>query len=350
MRTTLFTLCPLLSAGLSAQCPFTPAISPMDPILCPGETIALQCTPHESYQWYRNGQAIPGAVGQSLAVDYFSGSGFQYSVAATEDNCTEMSAQVLVDGWVFLPPFVITDGDEPISIGPDGTPLYCVGANVQLTLGMPYTENVQWTVDGIDIPGANSPTLVVTQPGSYSVSGAPALCPGSVTPLGLQIDIAFMDTIQPVITALENELCAFPAGQYHQWYLNGTAFQGSTAPCLNAMQPGVYTVYVDYGHGCQTMSAPFFSTGIGAAQAFKPWRLYPSPSTGYVVIDWEAAREPGVFWTVQDAAGRTVRDGFMPLTGPLLMDLSDLPRGTYLFQAAYHGRALGGATRFTLVR
>ncbi len=347
----IFTLPGLLLAGaISAQCPFTPTISPNAPILCPGETVELSTQEYDGYQWFKEGQAIPGADSPILMVDYFNDSGSSFSLQATLDGCTEMSASMLVDGWVFLPPFVIHEGDEPISTGPFGEPTYCEGADVQLTLGMPYTESIQWTLNGMPIPGANSPTLVVTEAGSYSVSGAPAVCPNSVSPLGLTIDVAFMPPIHPVISANDDMLCAFPQGEFYQWYFNGEAVPGSDAACINATQAGLWTVYVDYGHGCQVISEPYLTVGLGEMMAMRPWSLYPNPSIGLVTVAWYGDIPPGTYWSVQDIAGRQLRGGFMPLNGMLQLDLGELPHGTYLFQAAHSYKALGPATRFTIIR
>lgn len=340
----------LVAARAAAQCPFTPTITPDAPILCPGEVATLTTQEFASYQWYRNGQAIPGAIGQSLEVNSFDDAGYSYSVLAEADGCFEMSAQVLVDGWVFLPPFVIHEGDEPIAIGPFGESTYCEGAFVQLTLGMPYTENITWTKNGVPIPGATQPDLVVTAPGSYSASAAPAICPNSITQLGVSIDIAFQAPTQPVINAVDETLCATPAGEFYQWYFNGTAIIGSDQQCITAAEPGIYTVYVDYDNDCQVISEPYLSTSVGESYAQRPWTLYPNPSSGVVTVTWSGSLPLGTYWSVYDAQGREVRSGFMPVNGLLQLDLGELPAGTYHFQAAEHSKAMGPATRFTLVR
>lgn len=350
MYRNLSALLTVLSTSALAQCPFTPTISPSAPVLCPGEQATLITQEYASYQWYRDGQLIPGANGQSLSVNSFDDAGYSYSVLAEEDGCFEMSAQVLVDGWVFLPPFVIHEGDDPIAIGPFGEPTYCEGAFVQLTLGMPYTENITWTNNGVPITGATQPSLVVTTAGSYSASAAPAICPNSITQLGVSIDIAFQAPTQPVINAVDETLCATPAGEFYQWYFNGTAMIGTDQQCITATEPGSYTVLVDYDHDCQVISEPYLSTSVGEQVGQRPWSLFPNPSSGMVTVIWSGPLTMGTYWSVYDAQGREVRNGFMPANGSLQLDLSDLPKGTYHFQAAEHAKAMGPATRFTLVR
>lgn len=350
MRTIASSAAVLLSALLHAQCPFTVVITPTAPILCPGESITLATTEsYEAYQWYKDSAPIAGAQGPSLEVDYFNAAGSIFHLEATREGCTEASAPAFVDGWVFLPPFVISEGDDPIAIGPFGEPTYCEGAFVQFTLGMPYTENIQWTLNGNPIPGANGQSLVVTTSGSYSVSGAPAVCPNSTSDLGLTLDVSFVPPTQPVIQAVDGLLCAVPEGEFHQWYLGGTAIIGANDACYTAEQPGAYTVFADYGNNCQVLSEPYLSTGMAAARE-RTWTLMPNPSSGWITVQWNGALPTGTYWSVTDRTGRAVRSGFMPATGSLRLDLSDLPSGTYLFQAAHAQKALGRATRFTLAR
>jgi hypothetical protein len=350
MRTTTTLLGLSIAGATAAQCPYTPTISPAAPIMCPGEVVQLSTQEYDDYQWFKEGVAIPGATAQTLDVSYFEDPGSSFSVRVELDGCVEMSASILVDGWVFLPPFVIHEGDEPIGIGPFGEPTYCEGALVQFVLGMPYTESIVWTRNGVPIPGETSPTLTVTTDGSYSVSGAPSVCPNSITDLGLSIDVSFQAPTQPVITAVDDELCASPIGEFHQWYLNGDALIGVNGTCITADGAGVYTVYVDYDHGCQVMSEPYFSTSLSDRATSKPWALYPNPSTDLITVLWDMPMPVGTYWSVMDGKGAQVRSGFMPTSGLLQVELGDLPAGTYLFQAAHEHKALAPATRFTLVR
>lgn len=337
-----------LQLGLSAQCTFTPTITPAEVILCPGEGVELGTQVYASYQWYRDGQPIAGATQQTLAVDYFSDSGYSFTVLAEEDGCFEQSAPVLVDGWVFLPPYVIHEGDEPIDVGPNGESFYCEGAFVQLSLGMPYTENITWTLNGQPIPGANEPTLVVTASGSYSASAAPSVCPSSITPLGVTVEITFVPPTQPVISEVDGQLCATPPGETYQWYLNGVAILSTNTPCIQAEEAGSYTVRVFYPNNCQVISDPYLSTAIHDQQASRPWKVLVSE--GHITVTWDGAVALGTYWSISDVQGRSVRNGFMPMYSPLRVDVTDLPAGVYLFQAAHHHKALAPATRFTVTR
>jgi len=173
----------LFAFQIKAQCPFDPTITG-DTLLCPNATGQLTTQVYDSYQWYKRplfgGPAVivPGATNQVLMVDYSNDAGFYFSVEATDNGCTEMSPEVLVDGWLFLLPFTIIEGDY--TIGGSGELVLCLGDTIFLISGMPYDTNLQWFDNGNPIAGANDDTLIVTTAGSYTFSGAPSLCPNFI--------------------------------------------------------------------------------------------------------------------------------------------------------------------------
>src|SRR4030095_13559863 len=96
---------------LFAQCELNPTVSPSDPILCPGGTDTHWTKEFESYQWLKGNNVISGATNQIYVVtesDLLK----KFKVVVTQQDCTDTSESVLVDGWVFLLPFVIQSGDQ----------------------------------------------------------------------------------------------------------------------------------------------------------------------------------------------------------------------------------------------
>lgn len=327
MRTTLTLAASIALSPLWAQCPFDPTILPDPVILCPGAGEVLTTQVYDSYQWYKDGQPINGAVQQTHAVNAFNDAGYSFTVECTLNGCTEMSPPVLVDGWVFLLPFVMHGGDTEHGLGPNGELLFCEGDTLLLTLMPPYDTNIQWTNGGVPIAGANDPTLVVTENGAYSVSGAPSTCPNYMQQLGVTIEAEFTAPAQPVITLNGADLCATPPGNSYEWFLNGQPIGGNT-PCIVAGIPGAYTVFVDYGLPCQIVSEPFgTTTGVDERTGRAEVWVSPNPAMHSVRFQW-----PGTLpatWTVIDAAGRAIKWGEVKAQRTQDIDVSRWPAGTY---------------------
>lgn len=192
----LFALClSLCSAALQAQCDFTPTVTG-DLLLCPAGQGQLSTQLYDSYQWQKrvwpNGTwaDIPNATGQTLAIgpdDVL----FNFRVRATVAGCTETSAEVLVDGWVFLLPTVEHGGVYTFMPG-TGIFSICAGDSMTLKLGLPYTTNITWFRNDQPLDDTTN-LLIINESGAYTVQGAPAVCPDFIVPLGLILDVEVID-------------------------------------------------------------------------------------------------------------------------------------------------------------
>lgn len=178
---------------LQAQCDFTPTVTG-DTLLCPDGTGMLMTQDYDTIQWYKRflldteEEPIPGATSSTLAVNSFDDPAFYFSVEVTQDGCTERSAEVLVDGLVFLPPFV----SHSLPGGIDGFEI-CPGDTLFCTLELPYDTSIVWFQDGQPIPDFDEATLPITTPGIYTVQGAPSSCPEFIQPLGLNLAVSFKE-------------------------------------------------------------------------------------------------------------------------------------------------------------
>jgi len=267
MKRKIYTLSSLLLIFISAsgQCPFDPLVTPNNMMLCPNTSDTLWTQVYDSYQWYENGNPIPGATNQYYVVSYIMDAGDYFSVEATDSNCTEMSPQVLVDGWAFLPPFVIQEGDQGWF---DGLYLHlCQGDTLILILGQPYEVNIQWYMGFNPIPFATNDTLLVTASGSYSVEGAPSICPNFIMQLGISIDVIVHQPVVPFITLVNDTLHANPNATSYQWFFYLNPIPGATNQWYYPTQPGSYTVSVADTNQCTSMSSPFVVTGLEPIRA-----------------------------------------------------------------------------------
>ncbi len=184
-----------MAASAAAQCPFTPTVNG-ELLVCPGGRTTLGTQAYDAYQWYirpfgsANPQPVQGATGPTFSVDH-EDTPVYVSVAATLNNCTERSAEVLVDGLVFLPLVVQSSGD--FTIGPNGEAVICAGDTMYLIALLPYTTNFKWYNGDTPIPGAEDDTLIVTTPGQYWLTASPGQCPDFTAALGVVIDVVWSD-------------------------------------------------------------------------------------------------------------------------------------------------------------
>ncbi|RYZ84815.1 MAG: T9SS type A sorting domain-containing protein [Proteobacteria bacterium] len=94
---------------------------------------------------------------------------------------TYTSNSLEIDSYVFSGIYTIADYNEnEVTIGPEGSLVLCQGSSLMLSVGMPYTTNIQWYRDGNLLSGQSGTSITVTGPGEYYVSAAPQVCPASV--------------------------------------------------------------------------------------------------------------------------------------------------------------------------
>ncbi len=322
------------TATSNAQCDFDPTITPSDLILCPNSQGELTTQVYDSYQWYKAGEPIVGATGPTLTVDAFNDAAYMFKVEATLNGCTEMSPEVLVDGWAFLLPFVSTS--ENYLFIDAGTAVFCEGDTAWLVLMSPYDVNIQWTNNNIPIPGATDDTLMILEPGNFHVSGAPSICPGFIQQLGVTVPIDFQAPIQPMIELSPESICAQPPGVAYQWYLNGLPVDGMDMQCPDSIGAGTWTVSVVYDPDCSIPSEPFIITSVEDELPGSD-ALTVSPNPANDLLNLHSSSSIGD-WTLLDATGRQVLRGDALHRTSATIDVSALCKGTYHLRCG-HGPA-----------
>ena len=288
--------------SVKGQCTFDPTVTPTNLILCPNESDTLWTQVYDSYQWYKDSVLIPGATNQYLVVSQFNDAGSYFIVEATDSNCTEMSPQVLVDSWFFLLPAVMHEGDLGWF---DGQYLHlCTGDTLILILMQPYQVNIQWFNGLNPIPGAIDDTLFVTASGSYTVEGAPALCPNFILQLGVYIDVLVHQPIVPVITFINDTLYANPTATSYQWYLNSSIIPGATNQWYYPTVPGSYTVSVVDTNQCPALSAPFIVPVTAIAKAGAPDKISIRYNSSFISVYVSSCRNDEL--RLYDAMGHLI--------------------------------------------
>ncbi len=248
---------------LAAQCELGIELEASSTLLCPGDSVTLSVQDtFDSYQWYREGEALAGDTLSSLQMSQYDAAGATFFVSVTHEGCIDSSESILIDGYVFLPIYVVISGrygfdpnteefvlcDDTQFGGPD---------TLVLTAGLPYDTLFQWYRDGVLIEDAEGPELVVTEPGVYELSAAPSICPDFVQ---FTLPIGVREGTPAVISIFQNgsqlEVESDQQLSYIQWYFNGEEIQGANDSIYTPAENGIYNVYAE-NFVCMSYSADF---------------------------------------------------------------------------------------------
>lgn len=290
MKQVYMSLCFLILAGhhyVTAQCDFTPSVVPKNLVLCPGTEDTLRTIElYDSYQWYKGTRLLVGETKSYLVVKAETVPAF-FKVEVTRNGCTEMSARVLVDSYVFLLPYYIIEGNltydpvKNVQIGCDKTP-------VKLTYS--YPENVQWYNGDNPIPGANNAVYRPTRSGEYWACGAPETCPNLITCDRAFGTTLFFDKVNPEIIQKGDSLVASKGSgrqfkyESYRWFYNGRQIPGASSSSILPTRSGAYRVVVIDEYDCSGISEPYlFTRTLPAAQI----KLTPNPATDIVQLSWD---------------------------------------------------------------
>ena len=317
------------SQQLFAQCDLNPTVTPSNPILCPGGTDTLWTEEFESYQWLKGNNVISGATNQFYVVtesDLLE----EFKAVVTEQDCTDTSAAVMVDGWVFLLPYVIQSGDLGYYDPQVDANVLCHGDTMILTMGLPYQVNVQWYDSGNPIPGATNADYFVTQNGSFTACGSPDVCPNYTDCMLIPINVFFGGQQATVIN--QNDTLFSTEAESYQWYLNGDLISGATDAFYVPTLSGDYAVGTTDQYNCSSISEPFnfIATGIDHDASSINIEIYPNPASDFVKIILTGNHLPRQNFLIQNELAQTVLSGTM--TNEINIDISSLSNGIYFMQ------------------
>jgi gliding motility-associated-like protein len=215
-----------------------------DILVCNQISATLNATPANlsdlgsvTYEWFFNGDSIPGEDGPTLEVDQIG----DYMVMVTTDLGCVTSDQISV---------IIADFS--VDLGPDVT--LCDGESYEI---IPTLEGVDpdqatylWST------GATTFSIVVNTSGNYSVEVSYEGCTETD-----DINVAFRNV--PVVSLGENilkcaqevvTLAAITIGETspnvtYTWFLNGGVIEGASGATINITEAGIYAVLVN-DDGC----------------------------------------------------------------------------------------------------
>jgi putative conserved repeat domain protein len=229
--------------------------------ICPdseGRTISVTGgTTASLYKWYKDGNLIEGATGNSYTVTQIG----TYSVEPDFGRCAGSMRSNEIQ--VTLPGSANSMG---IKIKGNATRDICTGQTItlesEITNEQPgFTFTYQWYKDNTPIAGATSATYQATAAGSYKVRSVPGSnCPMTSAEVKLNTrattDLLTIEGGETQVKCtgqtitLTSKLKDTSLTGTYKWYKNGTEISGASANTYGATDIGSYYVTLTEAGGC----------------------------------------------------------------------------------------------------
>ncbi len=244
---------------------------------CVGGSAALS-TPAaagNTYQWYRNGTVIGGAVTSNYTT--YSGGNFKVTVVSSA-GCSNTTS----------PAFYVNEINTPV-VAPITTTSFCWGGNSVLQVNVASTAGVsfQWQIGGANISGATDNTYSAVATGDYSCV---VTVSGSCTIGSNAVSVVQFPLPNPVVVYDGITLGTQNYYVTYQWFRNLVPVTG-IGPMLIPSDTGTYTVRVIDTNGCQSVSTGYIVTKVGGTKVLginkvtaSDISIFPNPANDIVHI------------------------------------------------------------------
>lgn len=257
------------------QAPTAAIEPPATTRLCTGASVTLKAVEGAgfTYQWRLDGRNIDGATTSTLTV---SSSGSYGLVVTNQFGCSSVSPLVRITNVPYPSATITVDGPTAL----------CPGGTVTLRAPVGVSVRYQWSRDGQPITGASAMTLVVTDPGTYSVIVTNSDGCGTQSPNPVTVTVS--DYPDAKVTALgQTRFCegfsvvlqadTRTAARY-QWYRNGVMIPFATSSQVVATEAGLYTVEVANAAGCTSTTDPAAGVFVDVYKFLNPTIMANGPT------------------------------------------------------------------------
>jgi uncharacterized delta-60 repeat protein len=206
-----------------------------------------------SFVWYWGDGTSTASNNASVFHEYLYNGQYTVSLVAT-DNVTGCTDTTTITDYIYC-----TGGascTHTAAISQQGPLQACTGTDVWLSCNNDPSFTYQWRRNGVNIPGNNNDSLLVTQSGVYTVIILVNNCP--VTSNSVNVNI-FPTPPTPVITA-NGAIQPCVGGSVTLNTGNYTTYNwstGATTQSIDVTNSGIYNVVVGDVNGCESSSADF---------------------------------------------------------------------------------------------
>ncbi len=303
--------------------PLADLTAPEDAFICGDETETLTVTDGaDGYIWYLDGMQLTSVSGSEIEAEIPG----VYTVTAINNGCIAESAELQVDALAAEDFPMILPGDTEA----------CLGEILILTASGGF-ENLQWTLDGEDIPDATGESIEVSETGSYAVS---AMLTEFCRPTSESVTPTFNEPVIPTINQNLNVLQASNAATW-QWFLDGEIIADATGQSYTALVSGTYSVGTTDANGCTAVSENV-SVVISGLHEIETGSvlIFPNPVSDNLEIRLDVNAQNAAY-RVYDVTGKTVAAAQnVPAAGSLYVDFSDRASGLYFVEISLDGAAV----------
>lgn len=259
---------------------FAPTASATNSVVCQGSTVnvSTQTNPGWTYQWYRNGNVIPGAVASTYPAIL---DGQYYAVVTSDFGCTEQTNAVTLGVTTLGNVNAVTNKTE-----------ICPGETANLSVTLCAGCSYQWfnAISGGPLTGVATSNFNynTTVTGSYYARASNGTC--FVNSDTLQITA--LSVVIPAINTSSSFICngqtaalitSGCSGCIYTWMRDSLPVFGALNDTFfivsNAADTGLYQVRVNYTNGCAATSA-----GLDIASGAYNLRISIDSTAGGTVV------------------------------------------------------------------
>ena len=354
--------------------------------ICSGDGAQFNATTnfsYNSYQWFKDGQAISGADSSSykaysagayyvnvsntcgnvnskvdtvsiIAVDTsvtVIGNTFTANAAGAKYQWIDCSTRQIIPGATsqsFSPTqngsyaVIVSENScsntsscytsclaPTVSVSTSGPFNICSGDWVQFNTTTDFSYQYQWFKDGNAISGADSSSYKAFSAGAYYVNVS-----NSCGNVNSDVDTVSVFAVDSSVTVTGDKLTANAVSATYQWIDCSTMqiIPGATAQTFSPSQNGSFAVIVTE-NSCNDTSSCYsiISTGINENNFASSIALYPNPSANHLTIDLGSTKQK-VEITITEISGKVMYSTLASEMQKLELSTQDFKAGIYVVQ------------------